>query len=81
MFVENFPKELADRIQEGLKHGVSEKQMIEGIVSMGNLLGRFVHPDSPEEALMKEMWDVSTSQEKHTLAELIFRVGKKRVQH
>jgi len=81
MDMENFPKDLAAKIQDGMDHGISEKQMIEGIVSMGNLLGRFVRPDSPEEAMMKEMWDISNDKEKHMLAELIYKMGRKGSKH
>ena len=52
-----FPQELARVIQDGEKHGVTEEMMVKGMVSVGNLMGQFVKPDSPEEALMKEMWE------------------------
>lgn len=74
-----FPKEVSDVIREGLKHGVSDEQMVKGMVSIGNLLGRFVQPDSPEEALMKEMWEVADNDEKGTLASLVLKVGKRKV--
>ena len=41
----DFPKELADAIIDGRKHGVSEELMIKGMVSVGNLMARFVKPD------------------------------------
>ena len=53
--VKEFPKELSQVILDGQKHGVGDELMIKGMVSVGNLMGRFVTPDSPEEALMKEM--------------------------
>lgn len=75
--MEMFPKELAQTIADGKKHGISDEQMVKGMVSVGNLLGKFVKADSPEEALMKEMWEISSSDEKMTLASLILRLGKK----
>lgn len=72
-----FPRELAENIRDGLKHGISDEQMIEGMVSMGNLFSRFVKPDSPEEALMNEVWKVSTEEEKRMMAEIVLRLGKK----
>jgi hypothetical protein len=74
-----FPKEVSEVIRDGIKHGVSDEQMIQGMVSIGNLMGRFVQPDTPEEALMKEMWEVADESEKDTIAKLILKVGKRRV--
>ena len=55
--------------------------MIKGMVSIGNLLGRFVKPDSPEEAIMKEMWEVATDEEKNMMASLVLRIGKNRLKN
>ncbi|MBC7344638.1 MAG: DUF3243 family protein [Clostridia bacterium] len=79
MGLESFPRELAERIRSGLEAGVSDEQMVEGIVSLGDVLAKFVQPDTPEEALMREMWQTSTEEEKKTLAGLIVRLGKKKV--
>jgi len=74
-----FPQELAENIRDGLKHGVSDEQMVKGMVSLGNLMSRFVKPDTPEEALLSEIWKVSTDEEKRMMAEIVFRLGKKYV--
>ncbi|NLK52346.1 MAG: DUF3243 domain-containing protein [Syntrophomonadaceae bacterium] len=74
-----FPQELAENIKDGLKHGVTDEQMIKGMVSLGNLMSRFVKPDTPEEALMTEIWKISTDEEKRMMAELVFRLGKKHI--
>lgn len=71
-----FPTELARVIEDGEKHGVSEEMMVKGMVSVGNLMGQFVKPDSPEEALMKEMWELASDNEKMTIAGLVLRMGK-----
>lgn len=74
--VSDFPKELANVIMDGEKHGVSDELMAKGMVSVGNLMGQFVKPDSPEEALMKEMWEIASDNEKMTMANLVLRIGK-----
>ncbi len=74
-----FPKELAETIRDGIKHGVSDQNMIKGMINLGNLMGRFVKPDTPEEALMKEMWDVADAGEKETLAGLVLKLGKRKI--
>ena len=79
--VREFPQELAEAIIDGNKHGISDELMIKGMVSIGNLLGRFVKPDSPEEAIMKEMWEVATDEEKNMMASLVLRMGKNRLKN
>lgn len=74
-----FPAEVSEVIRDGIKHGVSDEQMIKGMISIGNLMGKFVKPDTPEEALMKEIWEVADEAEKETIAKLVLKVGKNRV--
>jgi hypothetical protein len=74
-----FPGEVAEVIRDGLKHGVSDDQMIKGMISIGNLMGKFVKADTPEESLIKEIWEVADGAEKETLAGLVLKVGKNRV--
>ena len=77
--VKEFPKELSEVILDGQKHGVGDELMIKGMVSVGNLMGRFVTPDSPEEALMKEMWEIADDNEKNTIAKLVLKMGKEKL--
>ena len=53
--------------------------MVKGMVSVGNLMGQFVKPDSPEEALMKEMWGTANDQEKNAVAQMVLKVGRKKL--
>lgn len=73
--LENFPKDIAEKIQEGKRAGLTDQQIAEGIVHLGDVMSKFVKPDSPEEALMKKMWQVSNDQEKRTMANLIVRMA------
>lgn len=75
----DFPKELSQVIIDGEKHGISDELMVKGMVSVGNLMGRFVAPDSPEEAVMKEMWEIADENEKNTIAGLVLRIGKSKL--
>uniref|UniRef100_A0A7C2I0X4 DUF3243 family protein n=1 Tax=Ammonifex degensii TaxID=42838 RepID=A0A7C2I0X4_9THEO len=75
--VENFPKELAAKINEGRAAGLSDEQIVDGIINLGDVLAKFVKADSPEEALFKDMWRSATADEKRTLARLVLRLGTK----
>ncbi|RPF46805.1 uncharacterized protein DUF3243 [Thermodesulfitimonas autotrophica] len=77
MALENFPKELAAKIREGKAAGLSDEQLVDGIINLGDVLAKFVKPDSPEEALLKEMWRMATPAEKRTMASLVLRLGSK----
>jgi len=77
--VELFPQELAATIRDGLKHGVTDQMMVEGMISVGNLLEHFIRPDTPEEALIKEIWDMADEEEKRVIAGIVLRIGKKRI--
>ena len=77
--ISDFPKELASVITDGQKHGISDELMAKGMVSVGNLMGQFVKPDSPEEALMKDMWEIASENEKMTMAHLVLRMGKEKL--
>jgi len=74
------PQELAKVIRDGLKHGVSEEQIIKGMVTLGNFAEKIAHPDNPEEAFIKAVWNEANASEKETLAAIILRIGKKRRQ-
>jgi len=76
----DFPQELAAVIEDGNKHGVNDELMVKGMVSIGNLMAKFVKPDSPEEALMSEMWEIASEDEKNMMASLVLKIGKKRLQ-
>ncbi len=75
----HFPKELAQVIEDGLKHGVSEEQIVNGMVSIGNLAGKVASPDTAEEALIKAVWNEATAEERKTLARIALRIGKRQV--
>ncbi|MGF7185906.1 hypothetical protein GGQ84_001999 [Desulfitispora alkaliphila] len=75
-----FPQALAERIIDGKNHGVSDENMVKGMVSLGNLMTHFVKPDSPEEALMQQMWEQANEEEKYTLANMVLRLGKQQIE-
>ncbi len=77
--VSDFPEEVAQTIRDGLKHGLTEEQMVQGIVSLGNLANYFVRPDTVEEAFVKQMWDAANEGERETLARIVLRIGKRKV--
>ncbi|MBC9783970.1 DUF3243 family protein [Heliobacterium chlorum] len=74
--IQGFRERLAARIEEGKEHGISDEVMREGIVNLGDIAMHFFKADRPEEKLMKELWEISTEEEKKTLASILLRYGK-----
>ncbi|HEY3314679.1 MAG TPA: DUF3243 family protein [Bacillota bacterium] len=74
-----FPKKLASTIKDGIEHGVSDDQIVKGMISLGNLAENFVSPDSPQESMAKAMWEEAKPDEKETMARIVLRVAKKKM--
>lgn len=74
--IEGFKERLASRIADGKSHGINDAIMREGILNLADIAVHFFSADKPEERLMKDLWDISTEQEKKVLAEVLLRYGK-----
>lgn len=70
-----FRSRVADRIQNDKSSNLKDE-----VVQLGNLMTeRGVSPQNREERLMKEIWDISTPQEKQTLAGLMVRLTEQKM--
>lgn len=69
-------KTLKEGIAEAKKLGVSDETIQSMAVKMGDFLAEKVCPQGKEEALLKEMWDIGTIEERKTIATLMFKLVK-----
>ena len=69
-------KMLKEGIAEAKKFGVSDETIKSMAVKMGDLGADKVCPQSKEEELLKEMWDIATIDERRTIATLMFKMVK-----
>jgi len=53
---------------------MSDEEMKTWAVEAGNYLAKNVCAGTAEEALLKELWDVATPEERKTLGTLIFKL-------
>jgi hypothetical protein len=68
---------LKDAIAQGKKYGLSDDEIKSWAVEVGDYLAKNVCAGTAEEALLKELWDIATPDERKTLGALIFKlVGK-----
>lgn len=68
---------LKDAIGQARKFGVSDAIIRDTAVRLGDWLAEKVCPATPEEALMKEFWEIATPDERKTLATLMFKLVQK----
>ena len=69
---------LKEAIERGREFGLSEDMIRKLSVKVGDFLANRVCPATPEEQLMKEMWEVATPDERKTLASLMFKIVDKK---
>ena len=65
---------LKDAIKRGRDFGMSDEMIQNLSVKVGDFLAKKICPATPEEQLMKEMWEVATPDERKTLATLMFKL-------
>jgi hypothetical protein len=65
---------LKDAVLTGKKYGMSEDEIKTWAVEVGDYLVKNVCAGTPEEALLKEMWDVGNPDERKVIASLIFKL-------
>jgi len=65
---------LQDAIKRGRDFGMSDEMIKNLSIKVGDFLAKKICPATPEEQLMKEMWEVATPDERKTLATLMFKL-------
>lgn len=65
---------LAERIEQAQKAGMSDETIAKLAFQIGEFLDNKVDPENREERMLKELWDVSTDEEKRMLAGLIVKL-------
>lgn len=65
---------LQDAIKQGRDFGMSDEMIQKLSVKVGDFLAKKICPATPEEQLMKEMWEAATPDERKTLATLMFKL-------
>jgi len=67
-------KTLKEGVAEARKFGVSDETIKTMAVKMGDFLASKVCPQTKEEELLKQMWDVATPEERKVIATLMFKM-------
>jgi len=65
---EQFTCELADRLRVAESMGWSPQEITRRAAEIGDYLARHVEPRSPEQRLLKEMWEEADEREQQAIA-------------
>jgi len=74
---EQWKKTVGEAIKTARKLGMPDKLIEVASVKVGDFLTKRVCAESPEEALIKDLWDVADAEERKTLGKLLFKVMDK----
>ncbi|UCF59354.1 MAG: DUF3243 family protein [Candidatus Bathyarchaeota archaeon] len=68
---------IREAISQARNLGLSEETIQQMSEALANFLSEKVCPATPEEELLKEMWDVSTPEERKVLTQIFFKMIEK----
>lgn len=71
-----FRKTLHDGIAQARQLGMSDEEIQDLATSVGDFLNEKVCPATKEEELLKEMWDVASTDERKCMATVLFKMMK-----
>lgn len=73
---EDWKKSLASAVEFSEDVGVSDNQISNFALKLGNYLSGNVEPDIPENKSLKELWDVANPDEKKVIASCMVKLVK-----
>jgi hypothetical protein len=74
---EEFRQGLAQKVRAAKAAGMSQQAIAGRAEQVGDFLANHYDPRSPEQRLLKELWQVSDQQQQHAIAEALVKL----VQH
>ena len=74
---DEWKKTVSEVIKTARKLGMPDKVIEVASVKVGEFLTKRVCAESPEEALIKDLWSVADAEERKTLGKLLFKIMDK----
>ena len=71
---DTYRKTLHEAIAEARKYGLTDEQIKEFASTFVDFLAQKVCPATPEEVLLKELWNVGTPKERKVLTSLLIKI-------
>lgn len=66
---------LGEQVDKAKAMGVSHERLTDVASKMGDFLANKVDPQNAQERLLKQMWDVSSEDEQHTIASIMVKMA------
>lgn len=76
---ERWKEFLGDQVDKAKHMGMSDDQITSVAEKMGSFLSNKVDPKNAQERLLKQMWDASDSDERHSIAKIMVRMANDEV--
>lgn len=67
---------LSQAVKVGKKAGMSPEQMENLATQIGDFLAKNVCPETPEEELLKEMWNAAEPEEREIIAKILVKMSE-----
>lgn len=75
---EEWKEYLASRVHQAQRLGMSNEKIADVAYELGDYLADKVDPKNGEERLLKELWDISSPEEQHMMANLMIKLVDKK---
>lgn len=73
---ERWKEFLGDQVDKAHAMGMNDDQITNVAEKMGHFLSNKVDPKNDQERLLKQMWDASDDNERHSLAKVMVRMAQ-----
>lgn len=74
--LQSFRQELKQKVSLAKKTGMSNEAIEHHAEDVGDYLSAHATPKSPEQALLKEMWEVADEDEQHAIADVLVKFAQ-----
>ncbi len=75
---QQFERELADKLQHAHAMGLSKEHIDNTAKRIADWLMKEVQPRSPEQVLLKQMWQNGTDEERHAMSSVLHKLIEKK---
>jgi hypothetical protein len=72
---ERWKEFLGEQVDKAKEMGISQEKITNVAEKMGTFLSSKVDPKNAQERLLKQLWDASSTEERHTLASIMVKMA------
>lgn len=78
---QQFQQKLAQKLEVAHKMGLSDAHIDQSVKKIADWMAEEVAPQSPEQAMLKEMWESANNQERQAMASVLHKVVEQHPKH